>query len=542
MTDFTAYSATLHPIVKLEDDYNNILDHALEKGVSYIIRKNGSTYEAINGSTGKIDYSSADAATVIQQSCNALTAGRTTTEKIVIDGSFNLGSYGTQELTAYNSVVEEWDYGVLVPNYTEIEIQGKITSSADIVSFLIADSHDIWIHGGTIKGSTSDDSGIKIAIINSYNCKVSNVNIIDSTIGSGAEGILIDARSEDADIVSYCNTVENCYFSDIGDYAIYVGHARNNTITKNTIQDTYKGITVTWDSSGNIISENHLDNQVLYPIFLQSQAYLNSVTNNVISNSQQDSIYLQYNIYNNLVSGNIISDSAGNGIKLVSDVIPPSIPAERGYVSDGNVYENSIVNNQIYNSPTDGIVLSAHNSKSCLRNLVSGNTIHYAGWYYIREIQDTGGICDRNTYQNNRFNGFSTYKVLFLGANNIFDKTVTSAVLNLDGGLQQNNTYFATAKGFLVGYDVFYTEATSADATAYSTIGMYNVGAAIDTDYYDTIGSVVNATLGQRVSIPSTYLENLGINYGDIITVGTAGTKEGAGELLLVLKIVEGVE
>jgi hypothetical protein len=59
MTEFEACSVT-HPKIRWDSDYNNILDHALEKGVSYIIRKNGSTYEAINGSTGKISYGGAD--------------------------------------------------------------------------------------------------------------------------------------------------------------------------------------------------------------------------------------------------------------------------------------------------------------------------------------------------------------------------------------------------------------------------------------------------------------------------------------------------
>jgi len=55
------------------DQWNALLDHALEKPASYIIRKNGSYYEAINGTTGKIDYSGTDAASVIQSAINALT-------------------------------------------------------------------------------------------------------------------------------------------------------------------------------------------------------------------------------------------------------------------------------------------------------------------------------------------------------------------------------------------------------------------------------------------------------------------------------------
>jgi len=74
MSEFQAWSST-HPTIRA-GDWNALLDHGLEKPASYIIRKNGNYYEAINGSTGKIDYggannaggvSGSDAATVMQQ-------------------------------------------------------------------------------------------------------------------------------------------------------------------------------------------------------------------------------------------------------------------------------------------------------------------------------------------------------------------------------------------------------------------------------------------------------------------------------------------
>lgn len=66
MTDFQAYSNATHPIVRLEDDWNNLLAHALDKGNAHILRQNGSVYEAINGATGKIDYEDTDPLTAFQ--------------------------------------------------------------------------------------------------------------------------------------------------------------------------------------------------------------------------------------------------------------------------------------------------------------------------------------------------------------------------------------------------------------------------------------------------------------------------------------------
>jgi len=83
MSEFQKWTSQ-HRTIRASRDWNALLDHGLEKPASYIIRKNGSYVEAINGSTGKIDFggqnnaggvSGSDAATVIQQSLNAMTNG-----------------------------------------------------------------------------------------------------------------------------------------------------------------------------------------------------------------------------------------------------------------------------------------------------------------------------------------------------------------------------------------------------------------------------------------------------------------------------------
>jgi hypothetical protein len=49
MTDFSPWNVVSHKWLLPSEEHNNILDHGLEKTVSYIIRKNGSVYEAIQG-------------------------------------------------------------------------------------------------------------------------------------------------------------------------------------------------------------------------------------------------------------------------------------------------------------------------------------------------------------------------------------------------------------------------------------------------------------------------------------------------------------
>ena len=83
MSEFQRWSSQ-HRTIRASRDWNALLDHGLEKPASYIIRKNGSYIEAINGSTGKIDYggqnnaggvSGSDATTVVQSAIDALTSG-----------------------------------------------------------------------------------------------------------------------------------------------------------------------------------------------------------------------------------------------------------------------------------------------------------------------------------------------------------------------------------------------------------------------------------------------------------------------------------
>jgi hypothetical protein len=64
MPDFQAWNMTTHPIVRLENDYNNILAHGLDKVATYMVRINGSYYEAIKGGTssgaGTVTYGGSD--------------------------------------------------------------------------------------------------------------------------------------------------------------------------------------------------------------------------------------------------------------------------------------------------------------------------------------------------------------------------------------------------------------------------------------------------------------------------------------------------
>jgi len=79
MSEFTKYNAVTHPIIKLEDDWNNIVDHAFEKLDDYIVRKNGSSCEVIYGGgadqAGKKAYAGSGLVDSIQWAHDHLPSG-----------------------------------------------------------------------------------------------------------------------------------------------------------------------------------------------------------------------------------------------------------------------------------------------------------------------------------------------------------------------------------------------------------------------------------------------------------------------------------
>jgi len=107
---------------KLTDtEWNALLDHALEKSSSYIVRLNGSDYEAVNGSTGKIDSTDADKDTVVQAAIDALTSGG-----VIVLKEFELGS-----VTYGNTILILEYYQGRVKIYSN---QGKSISAAFLSS------------------------------------------------------------------------------------------------------------------------------------------------------------------------------------------------------------------------------------------------------------------------------------------------------------------------------------------------------------------------------------------------------------------------
>ena len=507
--------------------------------ILYTIWKDGSTYYAKNGETGQIEYSGASASLVINSVFTSCNSGDT----VVLKGNITLTKYDTESLTAYNDVVEEWDYALAPPSGVTVKINGfLINEEEDVTAILIANKHDVTIIGGTIiGGKTADVDNMLIAIINSYGVKVLDAEIRETKTGAGNQGILIDTRRNDSTTpLSYGNKIHGCSFTGIGDYSIYVGWSRDNIISENWIRDVTKGIISAWDSYQNVITDNRIVGTTLYAIILQCKSYLNIVSNNVIVNSGDDGIILIYNVYRNTITGNTIFSPTKSGIRLKADEISGGVPPERAYIGDGFTTKNIVSANMIYSPIIDGIQLDAYNSKGNYENIIVGNYLDTCPYYYIREIEETSGVVDKNTYGNNRFGTPSTYEVMFTGAENVYDFMIQSEVIDLSAAAIYPIAWQVPFQSYLVGYKIFYTEASSADAGVSIKIGRYQAGGGLDNDAFDVTTSEINKNIGDSLFIETSQLTGFIITADDSITVGTGGGKVGTGEVQVILYILSG--
>ncbi len=154
MTEFATWHATNHLVILKEDDYNNIVDHAFEKPVKFLIRLNGSNYEVIHGkgsnNAGKIlGTPSTDLAAQIQAAFTNLGGTFTTPEKVIINCSGILDVAGSLPIT--------------LPNYADIQINGYLKLGNGMNKHMFSNEVEpkyLLLHGnGTLDGNKTQNAG-----------------------------------------------------------------------------------------------------------------------------------------------------------------------------------------------------------------------------------------------------------------------------------------------------------------------------------------------------------------------------------------------
>jgi len=223
MSEFQKWTSQ-HRTIRASQDWNALLDHGLEKPASYIIRKNGSYYEAINGSTGKIDYGGAnnaggvsgtDAAAVIHQAYNNLPYGRSA---IQLKGRFILTSglvfndrTKAVVLTGEQIGVTKLDF---VGVFTLIRVGEDSPSGTDRMMYCTI--KNLWIDGDA-------DTDVGLDFVQTKFCSAENL-----TIGGINKDNAIGIRFRSVSTYGIYNRISNIVFPGMdgdGARAVEIGDA-----------------------------------------------------------------------------------------------------------------------------------------------------------------------------------------------------------------------------------------------------------------------------------------------------------------------------
>ena len=356
MTDFTAYNSTTHPIIKLEDDYNNILDHGLEKAVTYIIRKNGANYEALNGSTGKISYGSAsDAGGVDGASATAVAqaAITATTNGTVLFGN---GTFTLSGVLSLKSGVDIRGQGENTILKMANGVSNHIFYGFDQYKIKISDmTLDLSASGSDITSGGSPPCGIFAAC-----------TVLGTPLYLTVERIhTIDAKEEGVIILAGNNvTIQDCYFEDSVFAGVHTDNDQYLIIQNNYITGGEFGVKVTAASFNNIIRGNIIVESTTAAIGCTGSGYnlfSENIFYNVNSGFTVSDDVMGSSDYNQIINNtiNTVTSAAGSGVGVLNcqnNLIAGNIITNCDYyniVEDGTSDNNSILGNSLLGDGND---------------------------------------------------------------------------------------------------------------------------------------------------------------------------------------------
>jgi len=157
----------------------------------YIIYKEAGVVYALNGETGRIDFSGTDAHTVIQSALNSLTPNRAWLERVVIRGDFLIN----------NSVSP-----LVIPSYTIIQLDGRITAVDKTKTLVRVDGDNVVLYGGVYDGNRGNEVGgdIPVRVIhlnNVRNVVLQNITVVNGysrgiEVSDGFHNTLINIHAE----------------------------------------------------------------------------------------------------------------------------------------------------------------------------------------------------------------------------------------------------------------------------------------------------------------------------------------------------------
>ena len=188
-------------------EWNALLDHGLVKSTDCLVVKKEDQAQALNGTTGKVDYGEGSDSYIINKVfSHMLTSGRTWKEKVVLKGSFLI------------------DQSIAVPSYTMLDLSGckfKLADDANVPIIYSENTTDIEIRGGILDGNKSKQSGgtgvSAVRFCGVRNFLISDLHIKD-TYHQG-----VDIVNSGGNKSCYSN-MQNLLIEGSGACGVYVGY------------------------------------------------------------------------------------------------------------------------------------------------------------------------------------------------------------------------------------------------------------------------------------------------------------------------------
>jgi hypothetical protein len=410
--------------------------------IKFTVSVSGSNY-VVKNAAGTSVYTSSNAASAINNAISSLTSGRTTKEKVLLQGTFtisssiNIASYTILQLDTgakINAANGMSGLMVTATSKSNFEIVGgewngnraNRTVHNDNQPFRFTECTNVImsnlsVHDGCYDNIEFDDSNyITISNVDSgysnwdnfmmagcCNCIVENCHIHDSLEGGcyfycEDDGIV---EHVDNDIIRNC-LAERTYTSGLSislrgaeDFGSN-GLIENNTCIDCGSDGMHPGINLGWSGSTAIryVTNSVVQNNLVYQTGLYKasggcgdgiliQAKNSKVLNNTIHDIHDASINIRGD--GNLVQGNIISNGGS------------ACPAIQ--IWDGN--NNIISKNTITNVGRHGIYIVKGLTAGCTGNKIINNVISGIAkgwdWVAIADSTDTGNTISGNTVTGN---------------------------------------------------------------------------------------------------------------------------------------------
>jgi hypothetical protein len=545
MADFQAWSSDTHPIVKLEDDWNNLLKHGLEKAATFVVRINGSYYEAISGYSstagGTIIYGGEDNANGISGT-DAHAVLQNCATACDVDGGVIFVKRGTYPLD---------DFLKLGDN--------TVLCGEGAKTILQASSIPVDLEYGVLTNNDHTNGNFDIAVMNlavDGNSEVTN--------GIRFEGTATSSK--------YCErvTFQNLYIKDCGYHGYEIHSGRycyvNNIVSNNcgTAVGLYHNAKFTrnYDSSYT----NHFSYDSGGDGFKFNIGARCSFDNIIIQNPAERGFNLSgataiADCVNMEVS-NLFVDTSANAYTAVYVNYARDISLTNVSVSSWTGYQNILTssnteNIDIVNPKVQGgtgqeaieingdyVTIVGGSLQACsegVRVTANGSNVQVLGVKFrdntgnaLRTLAGAGSVKVNRCIFNGNTDVASDSATTILGDLQV----IAPSSLDLSGAGTDILVWNAPVASFLMGYNLLYTEASSADAGVTVEIGRYQDGVALDDNYFDQSTSEINKNLGYMKSFASTDLSNRAIAAGDAVTCGTIGGKVGAGEVQVTLNIL----